>query len=204
MTQAKPRYPTVDDYLDDKTSNFERVEYCDGELIPLMAESGENDYIAISLQFYLATRGFFPLQLVRAHSCELQVEKFHKDDHQTRLPDLVILRPEHIELTRRRLSIRFAHPAPLLVAEVVSPYNSTKERSYQEDYIQRPYQYAMRGIPEYWIIDPQSQVVIVRSNPGASGYAKFQEFRDNDLVRSQLPELAGLQLTARQILEPQI
>lgn len=203
MTQARPRYPTVEAYLDSDEPLDGRYEYCDGELIPLVPESKLNDLIANALLFYLVSKGFFPLALVCAHSCEIQVEKCHQDDKQTRLPDLVLLRPEHIALTQRRLSIRLSMPAPLLVAEVVSPYSSPNDKNYQEDYIRRPYQYAMRGIPEYWIIDPQGKAVIVRSGPTAGGYAQSQKFWGGEAVASTLPELANLQLTAREILEPE-
>ena len=61
----------------------------------------------------------------------------------------------------------------------------------------------MRGIPEYWIIDPQSKTVIVRSGPTAGGYAQSQKFWGGEAVASTLPELANLQLTAQEILEPE-
>lgn len=202
MPQAKPRYPTVEAYLDSDEQLDGRYEYADGELAPLMVESGLNDAIANFLFLYLVTKGFFPFRLVRIHSCEIQVEKFHTNDKQTRLPDLVILRPEHIPLTQRRLSIRLSMSAPQMIAEVVSPYPNENHPNYQEDYIRRPYQYAMRGIPEYWIIDPQRQVVIVQSSLGAGGYAKSEEFQGNDWVKSNLAQLEGLQLSVQEILNP--
>ena len=203
MTQAKPRYCTVEDYLDEPPGEFERVEYRDGELIQMPPESGKNVIIATALQFHLIAKGFFPLALVKAHACEIQVEKFHQDDKETRMPDLVALRPEHTALTQKRLTIRLSMPAPLLVAEVVSPYTFSDRRNYQEDYVRKPYQYAMRGIPEYWIIDPQSEAVIVQSGPQDGGYYLNQEFFGNDLVKSQLLELQSLQLTAEQVLKPE-
>ena len=202
MPQAVPRYPTVEDYLNSDEHLEGRYEYADGELIPLVAESEVNDNIAIALQFYLVLNGFFPRRLVKTHSCEIQVDKFHQNDKQTRLPDLVILKPEHLALTQRRLTIRKAMPAPLLVAEVVSPYSSSDRENYEADYLLKPYQYAHRGIPEYWIIDPQAEVVIVCAKPSEGSYAHFQEFSHSSLVRSQLPELSQFSLTAQEILEP--
>ena len=204
MTQAKPRYPTVEDYLNEPPGEFERAEYFNGELIKMPPESGENDDIAIALQLHLIAKGFFPRPQVKAHTCEIQVKKFHQDDKETRMPDLTILRPEHIGLTRKRLTIRLSMPAPLLVAEVVSPYSSLNAKSYQDDYIRKPYQYAMRGIPEYWIIDPQSEMVTVQSGPQDGGYQQNQGFIGQALMRSQLPQLEDLQLTAEQILNPDV
>ena len=203
MTQALPRYPTVEDYLDSNEQIEGRHEYCDGELIELMAESGENDDIAISLLLHFINHAFFPFSLVKAHSCEIQVRKLHPDDRETRLPDLVILRPEHIELTRRRLSIRLNMPAPLLVFEVVSPDDPGTNENYMRDYVLKAGQYANRGICEYWIIDPQRQIVIIQGDPASDSYRRSNKFRGAENVRSQLPELANFQLTAQKILKPQ-
>ena len=92
------------------------------------------------MQFHIITKDFFPLIQVVIGSCEIQVEKFHPDDKETRMPDLTVLMPEHIALTRNRLTVKLSMPAPLLLVEVVSPYSPTRERNYQEDYIRKPYQ----------------------------------------------------------------
>jgi len=201
--QAIPRYTTVEDYLNSEVQVDGHYEYANGELIPIVPENIFNDAIAIALQIFLINNGFFRLLLVKAHSCEIEVEIFHGQDKETRIPDLVVLKAEHITLTQRKLTIRKNMPSPLLVAEVVSPYESTKDRNYQQDYIRKSYQYSARGIPEYWIIDPQNQVVIVRSSPSSRDYTKSQDFRGADLVKSHLPELIDMHLTAKQILEPQ-
>lgn len=72
MPQAKPRYPTIEDYLDSDEVIEGRFEYKDGELIPVVPENFLNDTIAVALLFYLVNKGFFPLSLVKAHSCEIQ------------------------------------------------------------------------------------------------------------------------------------
>jgi Uma2 family endonuclease len=46
---------------------------------------------------------------------------------------------------------------PLLVIEVVSPGVDNRRR----DYLDKRNQYEWRGIPEYWIVDPQEQCVTV-------------------------------------------
>jgi Uma2 family endonuclease len=43
-------------------------------------------------------------------------------------------------------------PPPRLVVEVVSPGKKDRDR----DYIAKRQQYAERGIPEYWLIDPEN------------------------------------------------
>ena len=203
MTQTKPKYRSVEDYLNEPPGEFDRAEYFEGELIKMPPESGKNVRIATAFQLHLIFKGFFPFTQVVTGACEIQVERFHQDDKETRMPDLTIIRSEHIALTDRRFTIRLSMPSPLLIAEIVSPYASQKERNYQEDYIRKPYQYAMRGIPEYWIIDPQSEMVTVQDGPQDGGYNLTQEYVGSDRVRSQLPELKELQLTAQQILNPE-
>ncbi len=46
---------------------------------------------------------------------------------------------------------------PLLVIEVVSPGEIPRER----DYIAKRTQYQDCGIPEYWIVDPQTKTILV-------------------------------------------
>jgi Uma2 family endonuclease len=51
-------------------------------------------------------------------------------------------------------------PAPALVIEIVS--NSERNKiSRDRDYIDKRTEYADRGIPEYWIIDPIAGLVFV-------------------------------------------
>ena len=47
--------------------------------------------------------------------------------------------------------------APLLVIEVVSPGQENHRRDYRE----KRNQYEWRGIPEYWIVDPEQGPVVV-------------------------------------------
>jgi Uma2 family endonuclease len=68
-----------------------------------------------------------------------------------------MIQAEHILLTATRLTITLDMPPPQLVVEVVSPGRIGRER----DYISKRAQYAARGIPEYWIVDPQEQMIAV-------------------------------------------
>lgn len=48
-------------------------------------------------------------------------------------------------------------PPPLLVVGMVSPGKTNRDRDYQG----KRTQYQARGIPEYWLIDPEQQTVTV-------------------------------------------
>jgi Uma2 family endonuclease len=165
-----------------------RCEYVDEwELKELPSESEQNDFIANFLMFFLASSGVVPLRLIRPHSCEIEVSGKPK----TRFPDLVILQEEHLELTKKRLFIRLTMPIPRLVAEVVSP----GDENHQRDYEAKRKQYQQRGIPEYWLLNPETETIEVLDLKDSQYQAK--RFRGDDWVES--PTFGTLNLTANQI-----
>jgi Uma2 family endonuclease len=66
-----------------------------------------------------------------------------------RIPDVTVLPlAQWRELQNRVAVIDLDQPPPLLVVEVVS------ESTRSSDYRAKQAEYAVRGIPEYWIVDP--------------------------------------------------
>lgn len=190
MTQAKPRFSSFEEYLsyDDGTDN--RYELIDGELFELPPESGPNDAIANYLFLVLVQSGI-PFLRVRPGRCEIQVPVLQKKDAANRYPDLVILEDVHLALVEKRLTIKLDMPPPRLVAEVVSPGKMNRER----DLIRKRAQYAARGIPEYWVLDPDlGSVAVLILEGGAYTAIAFQ---GDEPIQS--PILQGLELTANQI-----
>ncbi len=193
MIQAHKPKLTFEEYLTYEDDTDNRYELIDGELITLPPESGPNNFIANYLLFTLASSGFVPLMLIRTHMCEIQVPILREGDSANRYPDLVILRPEHILLTASRLTITLDMPPPQLVVEVVSPGRVGRDR----DYISKRDQYATRNIPEYWIVDPQEQMVaVLRLESGE--YVEVGMFQGEQAIVS--PTFPQLNLTAGQVL----
>ncbi|NER22937.1 MAG: Uma2 family endonuclease [Symploca sp. SIO1C2] len=190
MTQT-PVKLTFEQYLeyDDGTDN--RYELCDGELIPVPPESGINGWIALWLMYQLAQ--FVNPQLIRPNAYELQVP----GNPQNRYPDLIVLREEHLAQTANRQTITLNMAPSQFVAEVVSPYRNHDDENYQRDYIDKRQQYERRGIPEYWIIDPQAQLVTVLLL--VNGSYQATEFTDKQRIVSRT--FSELKLTAEQVLE---
>ena len=187
MTQTNTRFLSFEEYLsyDDGTDRL--YELFNGELIEVPPESGKNVGIATFLLLKFAEHwGYLH---VRGHGLELEVWGEPKN----RYPDLTLLRPEHISLLRHRNTIRLSMAPPLLVVEVVSPGELQRDR----DYIAKRRQYEERGIPEYWIVDPQLQQITGLVLQGA-GYSEGSIYRECDRLRS--PALSELGLTADQIL----
>lgn len=166
-----------------------RCEYVDaGALKPLPSESELNDFIARYLLFVLASRGVVPLRLIAIHTCEIEVTGKPK----TRFPDLVILQEEHLALTKKRLLITLDMPAPRLVAEVVSPGDA----NYQRDYAAKRDQYQQRGIPEYWLLNPETETIVILELKDGQ-YVEFGQFQGSTLIQS--PTFQSLPLTAAQV-----
>ncbi|HEY9750957.1 MAG TPA: Uma2 family endonuclease [Allocoleopsis sp.] len=186
MIQAKPRFESFEEYLayDDGTEKL--YELFNGELIEVPPESGFNVEIANFLfAILLPIVGY---RRLRGHGLELEV----RGEPRNRYPDLTVIREEHVEQLRRRNTLRFDMAPPLLVVEIVSPGELQRDR----DYIAKRTQYQDRGIPEYWIVDPQQQTVLVLKLSGDT-YTEVATFQDEEPMRS--PQLGALNLTVSQL-----
>jgi Uma2 family endonuclease len=193
MTVAKaPQFKSFEDYLAADPSDLPegRYEYWDGELIPVMSESGLNDDIANYLYFLLVSAGIWA-KLVKPHSCEVEVI----GKPRTRFPDLTILDEVHVPLVERRNTVTRKMPPPRLLVEVVSP-GDEKSKNYQRDYQDKAKQYAAIGVPEYWLIDPNRAMILV----GWLTNGKYQYTRFQGAQSIVSPTFPNLSLTVEQIL----
>ena len=196
MTQARVTFTSFEEYLSfsDATPMEGRYELIDGELVELPPESRLNSTIAVRILLVLLATGI-PVELIHPGKCEVQVPILQLNDAANRFPDLVVLREEHLQLTQRRLTITLDMPPPRLIVEVVSPGKTNRDR----DYIYKRSQYAAIGVPEYWLIDPVAQTVMVLSLEGES-------YREIGVFGEQIAsvEFPGLELAVEQIVEPEI
>lgn len=192
MTIATHPKMTLQEYLtyDDGTDN--RYELIDGVLVEMGAESTINTRIAIFLLLYLAQLGIPADRLGIKQKIAVSSTKVT-----AREPDLII----HSEGSARALDdapqalIQAEYPAPLVAIEIVSP-GKPGEENYDRDYIEKRKEYAERGIPEYWIIDPSRQVVLVLTLQEKS----YQEHHFTGEMAISSPTFPHLNLTADQVL----
>ncbi len=193
MTIATDNRPmSLEDYLAYSAAREVRYELVRGVLVDMGAESKLNAQIVMFLVVHLSTLGI-PHYLL-ANKVEIVVSS---DDATTRYPDLVLLTAELealLEDTSRYL-VQATMPAPALVVEVVSP-GEPGEDNYDRDYVEKRQEYAARGIPEYWIVDPDRQIVLVLTLHGQT--YQEQRFTGTDTIVS--PALPKLNLTAQQLL----
>ena len=188
MLQVKHQFQSFEEYLSYDDGTDKLYELFNGELIEMPPESGINVQIATFLLIqFVALLGY---KRVRGHGLELEV----KGEPRNRYPDLTIIREEHIQQLANRNTIRLSMLPPLLVVEVVSPGELQRDR----DFIAKRLQYQDCGIPEYWIIDPQTQSILVLELINES-YTEIGIFSGDDLVLS--PQFNSLNLKVSQIFD---
>jgi Uma2 family endonuclease len=192
MTPAKVRCKSIEEYLDYEDGTDTRYELVDGVLVEMAPESPLNILIARFLLVSFIQMGI-PIERVG----DKQQIAVTSAQVTAREPDLTV----HSEgsaiaiLTQKKALLGLDMPNPLLVIEVVSP-GEPGSKNYDRDYVEKPREYAARGIPEFWQVDPDRAVVTVLWLE--NGVYRPREFRGSDRVSSPtFPELA---LTAEQIL----
>jgi len=108
--------------------------------------------------------------------------------NKSRIPDLIILSESQCQEIREMKTAVLESP-PLLSLEIVSPGNAN------DDYRYKRSEYAVREIPEYWIIDPETKKVSVLLL--VSGFYDITEFIEEQEIKSLLfPEF---KLTVKQV-----
>jgi Uma2 family endonuclease len=182
MTYTSTRYKTYRAYLESDLGpdgNFRLLN--NGEVIELPPEDEENYFVADELA-ELFKRLLKNRRLVKSSSTEIQVHPIG-DNRVNREPDVIVLRPEHLELMSeiKRNAILFDMPAPTLIVEVTSPGNE-RSANYRRDYEWKRQQYEWWEIPEYWILDRHRQQVVVFILK--NGAYKEHCYRQSEMIES--------------------
>jgi Uma2 family endonuclease len=184
MVQTKQRFASFEEYLSYDDGSDKLYELYNGELIEMPPESGIN--VQIANRLFLIFALLIGVDRVRGNGLELEV----RGEPRNRFPDLTILAEEHIKLLANRNTIRLSMLPPLLVIEVVSPGELQRNR----DFIAKRLQYQDCEIPEYWIIDPENQSILVLELVDKV-YKEVGVFAaDNCIISPQFPNL-NLQAT---------
>ena len=161
------------DYLRLTDSTNQLVEYTSGwiEILPMPTQKHQDilAYLFAIFQRLMALTGgkayFAPLRLF------ISPDRYRE-------PDILLLLDKHDP----RRTEQFWQGADLVV-EVVSP--DAPER----DWVQKRADYALASIPEYWIVDPQQQCIVVLRLDGDQ-YTEHGRFERGQLAQSALlPQL---------------
>lgn len=183
---------SLEEYLTYDDGTDARYELVDGVLAPMGAESTLNTWIAMYLAFAFGKLGVSPQRCGMKQKIQVSSPSVS-----AREPDLVIHSGESALALKGRSEacLRLNEPNPLILIEVVSPGEPGTE-NYDRDYVDKRAEYAARGIPEYWLIDPARSLLLVLTLSG--GAYQAVSYRGDDVVVS--PRFPDLKLTAAQIL----
>ncbi|MEO0866872.1 MAG: Uma2 family endonuclease, partial [Cyanobacteria bacterium J06642_11] len=156
MTIATNITLTLEEYLTYGDGTDTRYELVDGILVEMLTESPINKTIVMFLVSYFLRLGIPYYRLAVGHQLEVTSEKAS-----AREPDLIV----HSEASAAAILqdgklLRLGMPVPDLVVEVVSS-SDTDPKSRERDYGEKRREYAARGIPEHWIVDPVAAIVLV-------------------------------------------
>lgn len=191
MTQAKTQL-TFEEFLTYDDGTDTRYELVNGVLVEMGAENSLNLDIAFFLAVFFVQIGVPMSRIGIKNLIAVDSSKVT-----AREPDLTV----HSEASKRAIRqekqafLQTNMPAPILLVEVVSPGEIDSD-NYRRDYVDKRNEYAKRGVPEFWLIDPARSVVLVLSLVGRSYQAA--EFRGDDRLES--PTFTAIDLTAHQIL----
>ena len=191
MTAATAQRMTLKDYLTYNDGTDTRYELEDGVLIEMGAENPLNPQIASFLLSIFFQLGVPIYRLVIGHQIGVSCT-----GATARQPDLIVHSKESdAAIMHDGKLLQFNAPPPMLVVEVVSS-SDTDQKSRSRDYVDKRREYAARGIPEYWIVDPIAEVVSICTLNDRS--YQSVEFRNDDVLIS--PTFPALTLTAQNIL----
>lgn len=178
---------TLQDYLNYDDGTDTRYELVNGELIAMPPESTLNNQIASFLfaSFLKIGVSYYYLSI----GAQIAVSGARAT---VRQPDLVVLSEDTVEALdgATRCVITHDMPPPVLVVEVVSPNQDSRDYRYKRT------EYAGRRIPEYWIVDPIAQKVTILN--WVDGLYEEQVYQGDQFIVSS--QVSSLKLTATLIL----
>ncbi|MCA9111054.1 MAG: Uma2 family endonuclease [Planctomycetaceae bacterium] len=161
---------TEEQYLSLETNHL--VEYNNGMLEFQSMPTKTHQRLVMFLSFLLN-------EFVKCHEAgEVLIAPFRirTSDGKFREPDILYLAPS------RPQSNRFAEGADLVI-EVVSEGEDSRDR----DLVEKRIEYAASGIPEYWIVDPETKTISVLTLDN-DAYKSHGEFKPGESATSVLLE----------------
>ena len=192
MTLTTARRMTLEEFLSYDDGTDKRYELVDGVLVEMGAESTTNTIIAGFLFGFFLQMGLPSYRIGFKQKIEVASRYVTARD-----PDLIVHTEDsfHAIDERKEACLKHGEPNPLVIVEVVSPGDETKD-NYQRDYVQKPEEYADRGIGEFWRIDPERKWIQI--GVLMAGQYQFTVFKGDDTVVSK--SFPSLNLTASQVL----
>ncbi len=186
LDKAASRKMTLEEFFNYDDGTDAIYEFEDGELILMTAESEKNQRIAMFILVCLVQLGIPSSQL------RMKTE-IVTTGSRVRVPDLVVFSEELATAMEgaKRSTVMPEMPPPLLVVEVVSPNQSSRDYRYKRS------EYGARGVAEYWIVDPIAQKITVLE--WIEGFYEEKVYVGDNAIASLV--FADLKLTVAQVLQ---
>ncbi|OUC16721.1 MAG: hypothetical protein B0A82_00400 [Alkalinema sp. CACIAM 70d] len=197
MTIATGQRLTFEEYLNYNDGTDTRYELVRGELVAMTPPT----WLHLRIARYLESQ--FNQEIERlGYAWESFREPGQRTEENTsRVPDVAIVPIELVETALEQSAVLSV--AAFLLVEIVSESTAT------QDYREKVAEYQAKGIPEYWIVDPDpfgaAKYVGSPKLPTVSVYTlidgvyQVQRFQGEQLIVS--PTFPALQLTAAQVLK---
>ncbi len=198
MLETKSSPITFADYLTYDDGTDTRYELVRGQLIAMPPPT----WLHLLIARYLERLFEAAIEQMGQDWIALQGAGQQVDEETSRLPDLMVVETGIIRDSCEDTAILQA--AAILTVEIVSP------SSVSDDYLHKLAEYELKGITEYWIVDPLALgaaryignpkhpvISIYQLTDGE--YAAPQQFRGDDRVESAV--FPNLQMTAEQVFQ---
>lgn len=180
MREALVEMSTIEDVY--ALPDGERAELIDGELYMMSTPTRKHQRIVLETATTIAN-------FIEQYDgiCEVDIAPFGVylfDDDSTYLePDVIVV------CDSKKLDDKGCHGAPDLVIEVSSP--STRSR----DCLLKQRKYELAGVREYWIIDPDSEVIdVYRFEEERVDRYHFQDQVPTDICEGLIVDFAAMKL----------
>jgi Uma2 family endonuclease len=189
MIQTNPKLLSTDEFIA-QYGDQEQYELIDGELIDLEPTGLHEQVIGFMARKLNVEIDRLNLPYFIPHRCLIRVS-----ENTAFRPDLIVL--DQTQLMHEPLwqyqPVITTSAAIKLIAEVVS-------RNWQNDYARKVEDYALFGVPEYWIVDylglggrdyigDPKQPTLTRCQPIGDIYKKHLHRADDTIKSATLPEL---------------
>ena len=173
-----------------------KTELVNGRIVPMSEPSTLHILIIRALtrllDQHISAQGY-ALECISGPGVEIPLAGRRSDAHD---PDLIICSREQLQALRPLTKAMFLEGnPPALVVEVSSPGNESN------DTVDKRLEYASAKVPEYWIINPiRNYVLLLALDTNTGAYREIGEYRGTDLIHSAL--LPELRVTAQALLNP--
>ncbi|MEM8807939.1 MAG: Uma2 family endonuclease [Cyanobacteria bacterium P01_G01_bin.38] len=170
-----------------------KTELVDGQIIEI-AEASPLHVLIIKFLGKLLDRHFDDQKLDLETYAGTGIEIPRAGENNVRDPDLVVCdRAQMRAMLHLTKAIFLEGKPPALAIEVVSPGDQSR------DTVDKRQEYALARVPEYWIVNPIDDYVLVLLLDG-SDYRELGEYRGDEFIDSLL--LPKLRVKASEILAP--